>query len=239
MIQIENVRVLILAGGLGSRLGDLSKNCPKPLQPVNGRPFLEYLIESLEKQGITKITLLTSYLSEFIEEHFNKWQGKAKIDVLVEKEPLGTGGAIAQAVLQLSIEEPFLVFNGDSFCLFDIKSLIKHADDYHAVISALTVSEGARFGGLKVNNNGILLEFSEKVPGSKLVNAGVYLFHPESFKGLTGVFSLEKEIFPKWLNNNNKIKVITLDSQLLDIGTPESLKSAEYELQLLMSEVKK
>jgi len=116
-------QALILAGGKGTRLGDLTKNTPKPLLDVNGFPFLVHLINFLKKQGITKVLVSTGFNSEKIHKYFQKNSiPGVELECIAEPKPLGTGGAIKN--LESYLDEEFYVLNGDIFCDLTSKFII-------------------------------------------------------------------------------------------------------------------
>ena len=117
------MKVVILAGGLGTRLKDTVPDLPKPMAPIKGRPFLEYQMDFWMNQGINRFILSVGYLSDIIINHFSyKYRG-AILEYSIESNPLGTGGALIQALKNLS--EPVLVINGDTFFQVQLKKLMK------------------------------------------------------------------------------------------------------------------
>ena len=123
MVKVSDLEAIVLAGGLGTRLKSVVSNVPKPMAPIGDKPFLEYILKYLKKNGITRAILSVGYKSEIIEEYFgNNFEG---IDLVysVEKEPLGTGGAIKKAMSKVKSNQVYII-NGDTFFDINLKSLI-------------------------------------------------------------------------------------------------------------------
>lgn len=219
---------VILVGGKGSRLGDIVKDCPKPMIEVNERPFLMYLIDMVERFGFEEILLLASHANNIIIEYFKNFESKnCKIKIIIEEMPLGTGGAIINAYEHL--EDTFYCINGDSIIegnWISLNPILK--DQYKAVIALTEVNNSSRYGSVEIDSETIV-DFHEKnsTSDSNLINAGIYLLKKEIFKNYKKNFiSLEKDIFPKLL----KLKELAgkkINGYFIDIGTPESLKEAK------------
>tara|TARA_B100000900_G_scaffold73006_2_gene58127 strand:- start:1802 stop:2998 length:1197 start_codon:yes stop_codon:yes gene_type:complete len=219
---------VILVGGKGSRLGDIAKDCPKPMIEVNERPFLMYLIDMVQRFGFEEILLLASHANNIIIEYFKNFDSKnCKIKIIIEEIPLGTGGAIINAYEHL--EDTFYCINGDSIIegnWISLNPILK--DQYKAVIALTEVNNSSRYGSVEIDNEKIV-DFHEKnsTSDSNLINAGIYLLKKEIFKNYKKNFiSLEKDIFPKLL----KLKELAgkkINGYFIDIGTPESLKEAK------------
>ncbi|MGZ3723698.1 MAG: nucleotidyltransferase family protein, partial [Bdellovibrionales bacterium] len=214
-------RVLILAGGLGTRLSKVLKDLPKPMAPIAGRPFLEYQIEFLRRQGFRKFTLLTGHLSDSIKNHFG--DGKSfgvDIDFSVEHEPLGTGGAIRQA-MEASTDQEFLVLNGDSLFAADLTRFLNFAKPPISI--ALKYTEDlSRFGSVTIDKEFNVTRFQEKTDSARegYINAGVYFISRDALTLMPkGKFSFETEVM---MPLANQLKGIPCGGLFVDIGTPES-----------------
>ena len=118
------MKALVLAGGLGTRLKQRVPDLPKPMAPIAGRPFLEYILDRLILGGITEIILSVGYRADVITSHFKDEYKNAKITYAIESEPLGTGGAIANALSGLNVNN-ILIVNGDTLVNLDYSNLIK------------------------------------------------------------------------------------------------------------------
>ena len=216
---------VILVGGKGTRLGELTKNFPKPMIEVNGRPFLLYILDYVARFGFKEIILLASHGSEFLKDFFKDDSYKGcKIKIIVEENPLGTGGAIVNSYEFL--DETFFCLNGDSIIEGNWLSILQNFDvNCDSVVALTKTVDTKRYGSVIVEND-IVKKFSEKNlnASSKFINAGIYIFRRKIFKDYKKEFiSLEKDILPI-LVNNKKIKAKHIHGYFIDIGTPESLK---------------
>ncbi|BCL35891.1 sugar phosphate nucleotidyltransferase [Nostoc sp. MS1] len=229
----NEVIAVILAGGYGTRIKHLLNGVPKPMAVVAGKPFVEWVVRYLKKQGITTAIISTGYLAEVIEEYFlkNPIDGM-QIIFCRETEPLGTAGGFLNAVHQ-SGESPktWLVVNGDSLVFANLALLSDHLSDIKTsgVILGLSVSDASRYGSLVCDQFGKLDSFAEKRPGAGIISAGVYLLRnsliqefPQSLP-----LSFENEVFPLFLTKSFHLQVEITDTAFLDIGTPESLLQAD------------
>jgi len=232
------MKVLVLAGGMGTRLREIVNDRPKPMALIGGRPFLEYLILQLKGQGFKDIVLCIGYLGEQIRRYFNdghRWG--VRISYSYEKELLGTGGAIKLAE-QMVREENFLVMNGDSFLSIDIRELI----NYHlmrralATIALVEVENPSRYGVVEISEEGEIKRFIEKggISTSRLINGGIYVMHREIFAYLIpGKVSLEKEIFPNLVGKG--FFGMPVKGFFIDIGVPETYKMLKENPSLLLN----
>lgn len=212
------MQAIVLAGGLGTRLRSVVQDLPKPMAPINGKPFLAFVLEYLKKQGITEIILSVSYKYELIQEYFKDEFYGMKIHYNIEKELLGTGGAIKDA-LKLVKNEAYVV-NGDTFFDIDLKKLVLNSSKI--CIALKQMQNFDRYGTVNVDEQGIVTSFEEKVFKKQgLINGGIYLLKKDIFDE----FSLEKKFsFEEFLQENYKLlKIQTqiFDDYFIDIGIPE------------------
>jgi len=226
-----NCVVVVLAGGMGTRIRHLLDNLPKPLAPVNGKPFLEWVLHFLLGQKLRHIIFSTGYMAEKIEKFAS--QNTLGLDLQCAKEefPLGTAGGVINSIDKYGLNfKNVLVLNGDSLALTNLSPLFECFNDPFIKVAVLGVRVGnaERFGTLAVGGEGYLAGFKEKQAGSGLINAGVYLFRREILDGLprSASLSFELDIFPKLLMQNILIKVIEVEAPFIDIGTEESLGDA-------------
>ena len=168
----------ILAGGLGTRLRPVLADCPKVLAPVNGKPFLAYLLEQLAGQGLRDVVLCVGYRSEQVEAAFGRSYAGLRVAYSVETSLQGTGGAIRDA-LPLAGSDPVIALNGDSYCQTDFPALWPWHGQRAAAATLLLrwVADPARYGRVEIDPQGSVQAFAEKCerapPG--WINAGVYL----------------------------------------------------------------
>ncbi|ECR2877753.1 NTP transferase domain-containing protein, partial [Campylobacter coli] len=180
------MQAIVLAGGLGTRLKSVVQDLPKPMAPINGKPFLAFVLEYLKKQGIAEVILSVSYKYELIQEYFKDEFEGMKIRYNVEKELLGTGGAIKDA-LKL-IQNQVYVLNGDTIFDIDLKKLF--LNNSKICIALKQMQNFDRYGTVNVDDQGIVTSFEEKVFKKQgLINGGIYLLKKDIFDN----FDLEKK----------------------------------------------
>ena len=228
---------ILLVGGFGTRLMPLTKNTPKPMLTVAGIPVTEHQIAMAKSAGITEIVLATSYLSEVFTPYFgdgSKWG--IKIKYAVEKEPLGTGGAIRNAAQLLDTHESVVVLNGDVLSSHNLTEQIRQHESHDADITLhLTQVEDARaFGCVPTDSDGRVTAFLEKMenPVTNQINAGCYVFNPRVISAipLDTVVSVERETFPHLVASGAKVFGYVESAYWLDIGTPRALLKASIDI---------
>ncbi|EBD1778242.1 D-glycero-D-manno-heptose 1-phosphate guanosyltransferase [Campylobacter jejuni] len=215
------MQAIILCGGLGTRLKSVIKDIPKPMAPINNKPFLEFIFEYLKKQSVKEIILAVSYKYEVIQEYFKDEFLGIKIKYSIEKEPLGTGGAIKDALK--FIQNQAYVLNGDTVFDIDLKKLA--LNDSKICIALKQMQNFDRYGTVNVDDQGIVTSFEEKVFKKQgLINGGIYLLKKDIFDK----FDLEKKFsFEEFLQSNcNALKIQTqiFDDYFIDIGIPEDYR---------------
>jgi D-glycero-alpha-D-manno-heptose 1-phosphate guanylyltransferase len=229
-VTSRSITVAILAGGLGTRLSTVVADRPKVLADVGGRPFLSWWLDALERQGFGHVVLCAGYKAEQLRQTLGSKRGNLQLQYSIEPRPLGTGGALRHALPLLS-SNPVLVLNGDSFCDVDLRVFLAEHFERGAQASLVTtaMTDTSRFGRISVRPDGSVQAFREKEsdagPGS--INAGIYLFARELLAAVPEArnISLERDLLPIWIARD--IHVFSAAGPFLDIGTPESLASAE------------
>ena len=228
---------ILLVGGFGTRLMPLTKNTPKPMLTVAGVPVTEHQLAMAKAAGITEIVLATSYLSEVFIPYFgdgSKWG--MKIKYAVEKEPLGTGGAIRNAAKLLDTNESVVILNGDVLSSHKLSEQIRQHEAHDADVTLhLTQVEDARaFGCVPTDSDGRVSAFLEKMenPITNQINAGCYVFNPRviSTIPLDTVVSVERETFPQLVAKSAKVFGYLENAYWLDIGTPRALLKASVDI---------
>jgi D-glycero-alpha-D-manno-heptose 1-phosphate guanylyltransferase len=227
------MEAIILAGGLGTRLRSEVQDLPKPMAEIQSKPFLEYLLDHLISEGIDRIIFSVGYKSEYIQNHFSDNYKGLEIDYAIEKERLGTGGAIINA-LQFVRQEDVFVLNGDSIFLGDMKRQFKvHEKSNADVTFALKPMENIeRYGTVEMSDKGRITQFFEKQPvDSGYVNVGVYLFSVQCLMNqhLPTKFSIENDFFESKVNDLFFMGYPS-DGYFLDIGIPDDFQKAQYEI---------
>jgi len=217
--------VLLLAGGFGSRLRSVVSDVPKPLAPVCGKPFLLYLMENYIRQGAKEFVFLLHYEAKLIEALIEQMAISenflnVKMICLYESKPLGTGGAIRNAIDVLNINEPFIVLNGDTWLTQGFEKLVSSKPNS---LAAVKVADCTRYGSLVVKDNNIdaFLEKDGSI-GEGLINAGLYHLKPEIFLNFTNGenFSLEQEVLPL-IAKSGTLEMVKVNSEFIDIGIPD------------------
>jgi NDP-sugar pyrophosphorylase family protein len=226
--SISQVDVVILAGGAGTRLSCMLPNHPKAMAPVNGRPFLAYLLEQVRRAGARRVILALGYLHEAIERFVGdcSWPGLT-IDCVVEPSPRGTGGALAEVAPSVRSDD-VLVMNGDTYARVDLGMFL----DLHRTrrarcsLAAAHVSDASRYGWVEADPDGRVARFVEKPPhhGEGFVNVGLYLVNSTILRGIPKgrPLSFERDVLP----TIGPIHAVLGRFDFIDIGTPESLVRA-------------
>lgn len=222
------MKALFLAGGLGSRLKEMTKNLPKPMIPILEQPLLSLNIERLKKYDIDEIVLSTYYLPQKIKDYFGDGTRQGiKISYQKEEKPLGTGGAIKAAGKFFS--ETFFVFNADIVSDIDLKAMLRvHREKKADVTIAVTrVENPENYGVIEHDDAGYVTDFKEKPKkgetSSNLINAGIYILEPRILDEImVGVStSIEREIYPLLLRKNYKLAMYDKCKYWRDLGTPQ------------------
>lgn len=227
---------LILAGGLGTRLRSEVSDVPKPMAPINGRPFLEWLMDYWINQGVERFVLSVGYMSDIIQSHFGHKYRNCSVEYSVENAPLGTGGGVLKAVKGFEISEPFILLNGDTFFEVDLSLLLKKTEnqkDNHIVFSLMKTTNTQRYMGVDYDIDQQKIDSLTPQSSDSYVyaNGGVYLISPQVLQTYgwdeeTPV-SLEHEVFPFLFNKNADFSGISFnDARFIDIGVPEDYRRA-------------
>lgn len=227
---IANITALILAGGLGTRLCSVVSDRPKVLAPVNGRPFLSYLLEQLIVAGFRDVILCTGYKAEMIKKAFGNRCKNLAIRYSHEPEPLGTGGALRYALPMIE-NDTVLAMNGDSYIDEELSAYLEwyFKNEVEAALLLTKTADASRYGSVEVNIKGCIIRFDEKKEnaGSGYINSGVYIFKKHLLERIPFArpISLEREFFSGLIGKG--LFGYLCESELLDIGTPESYARAE------------
>ncbi len=219
--KIPNIMV-IMAGGRGTRLGKYTKNCPKPLLPVNGKPMLERIIERAKSQGFKHFLISINYLGQMIKDYFSngkKWN--VKIDYINENQPLGTGGALK--LISPKLKLPFVVSNCDIMTDFHYGELLDYHYNHKAEATmAVRNHEWENPYGV-VRTKGVdIIGFEEKPVVLSHINAGVYVLEPSAINVIKKNEKLDMpNIFERLKEKNLKTVVYPIHEPWADIGIPE------------------
>ncbi len=225
---------IILAGGLGTRLRSAVPDLPKCMAPVNHRPFLSYVIDYLIEQKVTKFIFALGYMNEHIQSFLAHAYLKLNYKIAIENEPLGTGGAIKNA-LQKAENEHVMILNGDTLFKVNAEELFNFHTQQHAActLSLKPMQNFDRYGVVEINKEGCIQSFKEKqFFKSGLINGGVYILNKNEFLKLPfpDKFSFEKDYLETYFNTEKMMGLIQAN-YFIDIGIPEDFERAGIELK--------
>jgi D-glycero-alpha-D-manno-heptose 1-phosphate guanylyltransferase len=232
------MKAIILVGGFGTRLRSVLPDLPKPMAPIKGKPFLAYLLEYLQQQGITRVIFPVHYLGEKIRAYFQSHYAGIRIEYVEEQEPLGTGGAIlnALAVTEDSAEEPVFVLNGDTFVALDYRAMYQEqvVSGSSFVMALRKVDDCSRYGKVMTQDHHVVAFREKGEAGPGYINAGVYLIDPTLFDkySLPPVFSFEKDFMLPY-TGILRPRAFIADDYFIDIGIPEDYARAAQELPVI------
>jgi mannose-1-phosphate guanylyltransferase len=230
------MKAVVLVGGEGTRLRPLTETIPKPLVPLMDRASLDHVLDHLARHGVHEVVLSSPYLEETFRAFIDGRRGDPAITWLTETEPLGTGGAIVNALEALGGDEPFLALNGDILTDLDLTAMVAmhHERGAEATIALTHVSDARPYGLVPIDPDGRVREFREKpaelVPGD--VNAGTYVLGPLALAGWARGknASIERDIFPSLIAQGRPVYGFLSNAYWIDLGTPESYLRAHFDI---------
>lgn len=228
--SIKPNKVVLMAGGLGSRLGELTKDCPKPLLKVGKKPILETITEGFIESGFRSFYFSVNYKSQMIKEYFDdgsKWG--VNINYIDEEKRLGTAGGLS--FLNEKVSEPIIVMNGDLLTKINFEKLLEFHHDHNS-LATMCVREydfQIPYGVVKVDEERIV-SISEKPVQKFFVNAGVYVLDPEVLSLIPqGEYFDMTTLFNNLINNKSRTCVFPIREYWLDIGQIDDFKKANGE----------
>lgn len=228
-------QAIILAGGFGTRLQAVLRDLPKPLAPVRGVPFIHYILRWLEESGVDRVVGCTGYLADKMEAGFRSYPGQLQLAFLREITPLGTGGAIYQALREAGTGSAF-VLNGDTYFPANLALLQQEFQRIGGCLAMALrrVPDVSRYGAVDLHGGRIVAMNEKGRSGPGLVNAGLYLLPTDLWQQIPmpDVFSWETDLMQPKVSSFNAAGVV-LEAPFLDIGTPESYREAEAILPVL------
>lgn len=219
--------MVIMAGGMGTRLRPHTENCPKPLLPVNGKPMLEHIIERARSEGFTHFVLAIYYLGQMIEDHFGNGERlQVRIDYLHEQSPLGTAGALG--LLNPRPDAPFVVANGDVLTDIHYGELLDfHIRHRASATMAVRVHEWQHPFGVVQTKGVDIAGFEEKPVARSHINAGIYALNPDALSFLTTDAHCDMPTLFELLQVRGKRTVAyPMHEPWLDVGRHEELAAA-------------
>lgn len=231
------MEAVILAGGLGTRLRPVISDLPKPMAPVGGRPFLEYLMDFWIAEGVGRFILAVGYKHEAVIGHFGFFYRDIPIDYSIEPELVGTGGGLFLALEKIRGNDPFFIVNGDTFFPVDVSSALdfhqRKKSKFTMILREMPSAE--RYGTVQLREDGRIERFSPAGEGNSpyLINGGVYLADPDFLKkhrrGWDGISPVSSEsfLFPNWADTEEAIFGFRDSGEFIDIGIPEDYKRSQ------------
>lgn len=249
------MEAILLCGGLGTRLRSVVSDRPKPMADIAGKPFLHYFVRMLSEKGVERFIFALGYMGEQIEAYFRDGREYGiSIAYSYEESPLGTGGAIRNALPKMQ-EEDVLVLNADTYFDTDYRSLfqeqrMKRAD---MTIASREIEDISRYGAIVKDTDGRVLRWNEKQSGSGEtmpdsaetlarseetapkrgeINGGIYVMKKSLIEKIpVGKQSLENDCIPVWLSHSVKIHALPSDGYFMDIGVPEDYRRFQADVQ--------
>jgi D-glycero-alpha-D-manno-heptose 1-phosphate guanylyltransferase len=227
---------IILAGGLGTRLRSAVPDLPKCMAPVNDKPFLSYVINYLQTQKVERFIFSVGYMHEEITKYLALHYPRLNAEIVVEEEPLGTGGAIRLSCDKATTEN-VIVTNGDTLFRVDCRKLLDFhkLNDGDCTLSLKRMIDFDRYGVVELDKDNAVKSFREKQFYKEgLINGGLYAINVKSFLGedLPEKFSFEKDYLEK-LFTERKMFGLVQDEYFIDIGIPDDYERAQTELKEL------
>lgn len=233
-----NMEVIILAGGLGTRLQGVIGQYPKCMAAVNGRPFLSYLFDYLGTQGCTRVILSLGYKHEVILDWLAKQDPPFAVDHVIEHEPLGTGGGIQLAIRQ-AVCDNVIVLNGDTMFMADLRRQMEYHRSLHAgtTLGLKKMYGFDRYGVVNTNDHGRITSFEEKQYRDEgMINAGVYIINTRCYLGkhLPVKHSFEKDYLEKY-TIEGKFYGYEGEGYFIDIGIPSDYDQAQRDFKTIFA----
>jgi len=217
---------IVLCGGLGERLRPITEQIPKVMITLGGRPLVEWQMRWLMKCGVERIVFACGYLYEKIEDFVKRSNLKAQFLFSVEKERIGTSGAIKQALSMIKGDTAY-VLNGDVLCTLDLTELAAF-HNLMGKVGTITVTQLRSPYGICESFNGVLERFVEKPLLPHWVNAGVYIFNRNIKSSLSEKGDLEQDVFPKLASF---LSVYMTRGRWLTIDTMKDLRESEAQVE--------
>ncbi len=237
--ELRECPVLVLVGGMGTRLRPAYSEGPKAMAPIGERPFLFYLMRQLARAGFAEVVLCLGHGTneQIIEWVESQLELGISVSYSVEEEPLGTGGAIRLAASGLGINKRFFVTNGDSILQLDFEGMLRshQAHGKTGTVALAHVLDTGRYGAVQTDELGRVIEFQEKsVAGSPgYINGGTYLFEPRVVELIAkqGPVSVERSVLPALCPD--ELYAYPCHGYFIDIGIPQDYQRAQNELREL------
>jgi D-glycero-alpha-D-manno-heptose 1-phosphate guanylyltransferase len=223
------MRVVILAGGLGTRLRSVLPMTPKCLALVAGQPFLFHLLNRFLTRSCSQLILSVYHLAGQVRATLGVEYEGIPVSYVEEEAPLGTGGALRLCAEYLA-GQPFIALNADSFLDIKMDELVFPTEASWVNLAAVSVPDTSRYGALELGEANEVVAFREKTAsaGGGLINAGIYCIRPEIWAEVPSqkMLSWERDILPRAVATR-RVRAQAFHRDFIDIGTPESYSRAE------------
>lgn len=226
----NDTQIVLMVGGLGSRLGSLTKKCPKPMLEVGEKPILETIITAFSRHGFYNFTLSVNYMSHVIEDYFgsgNRWG--VEIQYLHEEQSLGTAGSLS--LMEKTPDKAFFVMNGDLVTSLNFQNLLEYHNE-HDVIATMAVREYENQVpyGVVEHDGSYLIKMEEKPVHKHYVNAGIYVLEPDCLSGIpkNKVFDMP-DLIESLITRKHKVATFPIHEYWRDIGVATELRLANEE----------
>lgn len=224
--DLKNTPVVIMAGGLGTRLYPYTKILPKPLIPIGDTPILERIMDKFKKYAVKDFYLTVNYKKNMIKSYFNDLEKEYMIHYVDEDKPLGTGGSLS--LLRGIIKETFFVSNCDILIDAEYDDILKHHKNSGNKVTVVTSVKNFTipYGVFKLNENGEINEIKEKPEYSYLINTGMYILEPEVLNDIPdGEFYNLPDIVERYMNDKVKVGIYPISEQSwMDMGQLSEMK---------------
>ena len=225
------MEAILLCGGLGTRLRSVVSDRPKPMADIAGKPFLHYLVKMLSKNGVKHLIFALGYMGEQVEAYFQSGEDYGlSISYSYEESPLGTGGAIRNALSHVSAEN-VLVLNADTYFHTNYENLLTQQLKNQAMmtIASRKIEDISRYGAILKDEAGRILRWNEKMSSEQAeaprpgeINGGIYVMQKSLIEKIPeGKQSLENDCIPMWLKGGVYLQAFPSDGYFMDIGIPE------------------
>lgn len=226
-IKKTKIPVLIMAGGMGLRMGDITNHIPKPLIPIKDKTMINNIIDNFVKSGHSKYYITINYKSALIKAYFRELKLNVDIKFISEKTPLGTAGSIY--FLKNEKIDNFFITNCDTFVNYDFKKIVKFHIDFKNDLTLVLIKKSFKFnyGVCRVDSEKNVLEINEKPEINNLINSGIYLFNKNIFKLIKKNQKIDMDVLiEKAIKSNLKIKGYFIDeSNWIDLGDNNKIRN--------------
>ncbi|MCD7878785.1 MAG: NDP-sugar synthase [Candidatus Gastranaerophilales bacterium] len=233
-------KAMIMAAGVGSRLGPLSCVIPKPMVPVANIPIMDIIINHIKNLNIKNVVANTYYKAEYIQNHYKNTSSDINISFIKETELSGTAGGVKKCQFFFEKNEDFIVLSADGLTDLDINKAYEAHKKSGAIATIVTKEiekkDVIKYGIIVTDNKGFVRDFQEKPAikeaKSNLANTGIYIFNYKIFDFIpeNTFYDFAKNVFPSIMSRNIKINTYKMNGYWSDIGSPEQYMKSNYDI---------